>query len=580
MKGNLRHSCDWKLVSDRGTMRTMFRKLMKSENLRRRTSWVLALVLVPPFIFFFHLFSKAPTTAGPGGVAGTVFGKPVSWDTFEQQYLWVRRQWEARLGESSQGRSAEVQEALKPMLTDAAWDRVILLAAANRAKLRISDEALAAVIRSDPAFLVNNQFSAERYQQYVRAVGMTPQMFEALLRDQLLIQRLVDRNKQDVSITDEDLRAAYRKAHEQIKAAVILVDPSAFHEEASRGITEEALRADYSAHQDLVTTPAQISFEYAGLTRDQLAQTLTIADDAIARYYDEHPEQWTKKDAPAPTTKEDHRRPLDLVREEIRAHLLAQQMHRQLNALAIDLDDARKTGAAVAEMAAASGLEVHTVGPVTQGNLWVQDGPEPLVLEAAFKLKEGATSDVIETDNGVYVARLLERRPPSLLPFEEAKPRLQERLVQERSREAANTSAEHVRASLLEQHAAGLTFEEAALQQGVNVVHASAASRTEAIDPIGSVPAVNEVVFALPEGELTKVLETPQGFVILWVEERIPADEAGFAKEQAGLREQVVTQKQDEHLKQWLSELRASAAVKRAFQPVESSQDSNPGLVR
>ena len=191
----------------------MFRKLMQSRKLRSRTSWILAVVLVPPFIFFFHLFTSPTQQAGPTGAAGTIFGQPVSWDRYLQHYVAVRRLWEDRL--ASNGEPVDLPTSLEPLIEQAAWDRLILIEDARRTRLRVTDEQLAAAIRGDPLFQVNGSFLPERYNQYVRAIGLTPRTFEALLRDQLLMQQLINTVRSQVTVSDDEVRQAFLEANEQ-----------------------------------------------------------------------------------------------------------------------------------------------------------------------------------------------------------------------------------------------------------------------------------------------------------------------------------------------------------------------------
>jgi peptidyl-prolyl cis-trans isomerase D len=543
----------------------MFRKLMKSEALRKRTSWILAAVLIPPFLFFFHMFVSNPSDGASAGSAGTIFGKPVPWDTYQQQYQWVRNQWENRLSESSPDRRVEIPEALLPLIEETAWDRLLILEAAKRARVRISDEELAAFIKQDPTFHVNGRFWPERYHRYVQAIGQTARTFETLLRAQLMIQRMVTQVQEAAAVSDAQVRDAYVRAHERVQAAVLLIDRASFRDQVRGTITEEELRSAYAAHQDLVTTPEQVAFEYIGLTRDQLTKDLTVLEEDIARYYEDHPKEWTTADGDSAQAAEGSiRKPLEEVREEIRDRLLKQQIRRRFNALAMDLEEALASGYTLAEMAHVYQLQVQTAGPVRKDQPWVPGGPEPQVFQTALGSPEGRLSSVIETENGVYVARLTQRTASMVLPFEIARGRIEEHLVQERSRAAATTAAQELRPKLLERHGPGLTFEEAVLQEGMTVEHPAPFNRTEPVGSLGQASAVNEAAFGVSGGTVTDVVEVPQGYVLVWVEERLPADETKFSEEAADLRTQVLSQQREERLTQWLSELRTQAKIQRA----------------
>src|SRR3990167_3977994 len=111
----------------------MFRKLIVSKPLRRRVSWIIASILILPFILFFHSSFQNPTR-GPGGVAGELFGKPVPWETFQQALQWTRSQWQSRFADNT------IPEAMEPMLIPQAWERLTLLTEANRERLGVRSE--------------------------------------------------------------------------------------------------------------------------------------------------------------------------------------------------------------------------------------------------------------------------------------------------------------------------------------------------------------------------------------------------------------------------------------------------------
>ena len=551
----------------------MFRKLMKSRKLRTRTSWIVALVLIPPFIFAFHLFFDPTPDTALGAAAGTIFGKPIPWDEYQQHYTQTRRRLESRLA-GPDGVPVQLPDAFESLIVDRVWNRLILIEEAKNAKLRISDEELARAIRSDPVFQFQGRFAPDRYRQVVRAIGFTPRTYEAFLRDQLLAQRLVDDVWSAVSVTDADVREAFVEANERLKVALIVIDPTTLHGEIGRAITEEELRTDYEARPDLVKTPAQITFEYVGLTRDELTDSLTLPEEEILDYYEANygaeaeafdiptqadlarEEEITPEE---PLAEEDTTPALDDVREEIREALLPRHTNRRLNALAVDLEDALDANQSFAEIATALELSTQTVGPIAVGNLFAEGTPEPSLLQAAFDLEEGAMSELIETDNGVYVLRVSQRIPVQIPPFETVRPAIKERLVQERAQQAARSSADELHTQLTEQLAVGATITEAADQLGIALTQPAPFTRTEAIESIGAVSAVNRAAFNTPLGELTEVITTTQGFVLLVPAERIPPDDADLAGQRARLRARVLQEKQDAYFAEWMADLRSRA---------------------
>src|SRR3989338_2913529 len=188
----------------------MFKKLIVSPALRRRVSWVIAAVLILPFIFFFHASSQQPSA----GAAGEIFGKPVSWDLFQEHYRMTALRLESQLG--------EVPEALRPLLIQSTWDWLLLLEEAKRRKVRVSDEEVRRQIQEEPIFRENGRFNSIRYRELLARNGTSPQLFESRIRQQLVVETLIEQVRNAVAVTEEDVKAAYAASREQVKAQVVV----------------------------------------------------------------------------------------------------------------------------------------------------------------------------------------------------------------------------------------------------------------------------------------------------------------------------------------------------------------------
>jgi peptidyl-prolyl cis-trans isomerase D len=475
-----------------------------------------------------------------------MFGKPISWDAFQEQRLWLRRQLENQL--------VGVPESFfEPLLTQSTWDRLMLLEEAKRLRLRVDDQELAAFIQRIPTFQEQDRFLPELYYSVLRASGMTPRLFEERLRSDLLIEQLVNAVKGSVVVSDEEVNAAYTKAHEGLTASMILFETAAFAGEAAASLTDDEVRAHYEAHPDDVRLPAQIMLEYAGASREALAARVQISEEDLSAFYQDHQDQWTREDGTI--------KPLDEVRDALRQQLTDELVRKQLTTLALDLHDDLEAQLRFEELVMARALSLQSAGPLPVGGPSASGGPEPAVVQAVAELSEGQMSDVIETGNGVYVARATQRIPSRIPLFDEVKDKVRERLVQERAARGARSAAEAFRNRLREQRASGLRFEEVTVMEGVVPVALAPFTRTQPIDRMGYVAALNDAAFATPLGDSTEVIETPPGFVILRPEERIPADESKFAEAADALRKETLTQRQSAHVEEWLKELRARAKL-------------------
>ncbi len=538
----------------------------KWDLLRHRAIWILIILLVPPFIIFFSGAGQAPRS---GGIAGTIFGAPISHEAFEQRQAWVS----LKLSDKIQGISREL---LDRFVQQQVWQDLLFLAEAKRQRLRVDDRDLAAAIARIPVFQQDGRFRADYYRAYLRSQRTSSQFFEALLRDDLLIERLISSVNASISVSAEEVKAAYHEARDRLQASLLVFDASSYAKDATAALLESDLRAYYDAHREEFRVPGTISLEYAGMSRDEMMARLQPSEEELHAFYERHPEEFAQEDGAAKL--------FDDVHGQVRQRMTEITVRRALTALAIDLDEDLKAKRPFEEIVTTRALSPRSAGPLDPDNPWVPNAPEPALLEAAKDLKGGEMSRVIETDLGVYVARVTQRIPSHIPPFAEVRAKAQDGLVKALSRAAANEAAQALRAKLEEQRKAGVQFEEALLVAGKPPdVRPVSFTRTDPIDPMGSVPdvhphttadvGVNKAVFDTPVGALTEVLETPKGFVIVRPEALMPADEATFAELADSLRKDTLTKKQHAHFEQWVKDLQARAKVERSLKSGDSHRD-------
>src|SRR3989338_7639619 len=533
-------------VRERYNTPLMFKRVMHSIQARRRTAWVIAAILILPFIFFLQGSWHTPR-AGPGGTAGRVFGRAVPWDEFQSQRFWVRRQFVNRLGPN-------LPPTLETLVTQYTWERLMLLAEADREELRVTDQDVAALLQTLPVFQNSGRFMPERYYQFVGALGLTPRRFEELIRQDLVVERLLGNIKTDVTVTDEDARAAFLDAYEQVRVALLRIAPETFREAVGRELTNEALRAAYDAAPETWRVPANVTFRYAGRTLEESKAAAEVSEEDIADEYAAHRDEFVAEDG-APV-------PLDDVREALRARLTERRAARDLVTLAMVLEDDLAAARPFAEIAQTRGLSPQTVGPWAVTDDWPPGLPEHDVLDVMAAAAPGAPPQLVETDLGVYAAELLERTVERLPAFEEVREDVRDHVIMTRAREAARAAADALHGQLAQTLESGTAFEAACRDVGAAPILPAPFTRHDPVESLGPAAFVTETAFATPVGELSPVIETPEGWALVFVQERVPADPAAFTEEAQGTwRDQVRAEREQQRLAEWLRQVRERAKL-------------------
>lgn len=496
----------------------MFKRVIKLKKRQVAVLWLLVVVLVLPLILFFHIGLRGSSRPGPGGAAGELFGHAVPWEAFEQEYRMTRRAAAQQFG--------RLPDGVEGFLRQQTWERLMLQEEARR-RIRITDEELARHLQSQPTFQQAGRFVPEVYFHFIRGLGLSAPEFEDRVRDDLRIQRLLERVRGEVTVTDEETAQAYARTAERVRAKLVVVRFADVSPQAARAVTNEDVQAYYAAHQPEFQRPALRTLEAVGLS----------AAEATAQQ-------------PKPTDA---------------------QVRQRLTGMALDLQEDVEQGLTLEQMSAARGLAVRRVGPLAQdGSTPLPGGLHPSMLRAIFDTPVGRLSAVQQTAEGVYVFRPVTDTPAMVPPLEQVRDEARRAAVEAKARELARTRADDLRGSLLKPHE-GATLEQAAAALHLTALSPEPITRQDPIPSVGAAPQINDALFALTPGTLSAAMDAPEGIVVGWITERLPASPDDIAQHREAFRPTLLATKQQEHLAAWVDELRRRARLQSFLESREGA---------
>ena len=153
----------------------------------KRILQVVLFVVAIPFLFFG--VDSYIRSSGTGQSVARVGDYKIS----QQEFVDALRNRQEALRRMTQGKLDSMlldSPELRVATLDSLIQRRLLLDRAARAGMTVSDSHLQDVIAGQPAFKDgSNQFSYERYQQVLRSEGMVPAVFEARLRQDLMLEQ-------------------------------------------------------------------------------------------------------------------------------------------------------------------------------------------------------------------------------------------------------------------------------------------------------------------------------------------------------------------------------------------------------
>ena len=157
------------------------------------------------------------------------------------------------------------QPEFRVTLLDKIINQRLLRAEIKRGGYVVSDEQLSKFIVGLPEFQKNGQFSQEVYDQLLASNKMTPNIFEAMMRKDLLTQQVRDGITNTAFASNVVLDTAL-KARSQLRE----VSVATFHTEdllSQANVSADEIKAYYDKHQDEFRNPEQVRLEYVALLR-------------------------------------------------------------------------------------------------------------------------------------------------------------------------------------------------------------------------------------------------------------------------------------------------------------------------
>ena len=195
---------------------------------------------------------------------------------------------------------------------------------------------------------------------------------------------------------------------------------------------------------------------------------------------------------------------------------------------------------------------------VTEGTGAFLNGRQvPNVSAWAFGgAKVGESSDLFESENGFYLARLDSLTPGGLPLFEAAKPQIARALARQRGIEHLAAKAKELAAK-----AAASSLEQAAKADTVEAIKSPPFTRTSFVPELGQMTEAVGAAFALPIGAVSAPIKTDNAVFVMRVDRRIASDSAAWLKQKDTQRQTVLDTLRRTRFEQFLADLRQVAKV-------------------
>jgi len=416
---------------------------------------------------------------------------------------------------------------------------------AKRLGITVSDQERADRIKmylpmafNNGAFIGMDQYTQLVQQRFQLPVGT----FEELIRQGLLEEKFRKLVTDGVSVGPAELQDGYRYKNEKVKLDYALIKPEDL--EAKITPTEAEIKAEYDKNKSKYQVPERRSVRYALLDVNQLRNTMQIPEKELKDQYDANLQQYA-------------------VPDQVHAeHILFKTMGQpdaaveEIRKRAEDVLKQAKKGAKFDELA-----KKYSEDPGSKdkgGDLgWIRHGQTvPEFDKAAFSLAPGQISDLVKTQYGFHIIKVLEKQNAHTKSFEEVKDSIRTPLLLTEADKKASDDADALSKAV--RKASKVSLDDLAKQYHLTVGQTRPVSASEPILELGSSPEIKDEIFRLQPDNLSLPIHTDRGYVILSLKDRFPAHQGTLDE----VRDKVIGDlKKDQSVQQGKS--KADELVKR-----------------
>ncbi|MBT3067683.1 SurA N-terminal domain-containing protein [Rhodoferax sp. U11-2br] len=374
---------------------------------------LLFLLIIPSFVLFgIDRYNQAGQSDEVVAKVGSVEITKGQWELAHKNEVdrlrAARPELDAKLLDSPQARFAVLERLVR--------ERVMLVAA-EKANLQTSDARLARFLQEDPTIAslrqADGKLDIERYRQLAASQGLTPAGFENSVRQSISQQQVeagIGRSGFVAAApADVALSAFFEKREVQVanflaKDYAARVNPS-----------DADLESFYQANQALFKSPEHAKVEYVVLDMDAVKKGIKLAEADVRAYYVQNVAR------------------LSGVEERRASHILisapkdapaADRQKAQAQAQAL-LKAVRAAPDSFADVAKKNSQDTGSASKGGDLDFFARGAMVKPFEDAAFAMRKGEISDLVESDLGYHIIKLTDVKSPKPRSFEELRPGLE-----------------------------------------------------------------------------------------------------------------------------------------------------------
>jgi len=381
---------------------------------------------------------------------------------------------------------------------------------AKRLGIRVSDQERANRIRQflPTAYNGDTFVGMDRYASEVQArFQLTVPAFEELIRQGLLQDKFRKLVTDGVSVGPSELQDEFKYRNQKVKLDYAFIKPEDLESKITPDDAE--IKAAYEKNKSRFQVPEKRIVSYGLIDLNRLRQTAQLSDDELKAQYQQNIQQYQVPN-----------------RVHVQ-HILLMTVGKtdaeveEIRQKAEDILKQAKKGAKFEDLA-----KKYSEDPGTKdkgGDLgWLTQGQTvPEFEKTAFGLEKGKMSDLVKTQYGFHIIKVLDKETAHTKPFDEVKDSIKTPLQLAKADKLASDEADQLSATIRRSNKVSL--DDLAKQFHFSLGETRPVTATDAILEFGNSKEAREAIFRLRQDELSLPIRTDRGYLVLSVKQIQPA---------------------------------------------------------
>ena len=455
---------------------------------------------------------------------------------------------------------------IRPQAASQLVTKYALIAEAHRMHLQVTDEEVRNFLRQGQfgeMFFPKGEFVGQaKYEDLVQQYfSMGTSQFEDLVKEQLLISKLIAIVQGNITVPESEVKADYLKQNLKVKFTYAVLTNEDMMKQVK--VTDTELRAFYDKHkQEYVNSiPEKRKARYIAISSSNVPG-VSVSDDEIRQYYNQHADQYkvpervhvrhilVKTPPPGADGKVDQK---SLDSAKAKAEDLLKQIQNGGNFEELAKKNSDDPGSAT------KGGEL----PAFQHGAMV-----PEFEQAAFALQtKGQLSGLVKSQYGYHIIQLIDKQTAHTKSLEEVKSDILPVLKQQKETKAADELAR-----TLEAQAKAQGLDKAAAARNLQVQTSDYFSNTDSIPGIGPAPDFMQAAFSAKPKSPPQLARTPNGYAVFEILDSQPAKTPSFEEARQRVENEFRSEQAQSMLDRKVQELSERAKVLHDLKKAASEQ--------